>query len=217
MSVEPYQWALVDGLFAHEDANALAASYPRDHFKTVRGDDGEKGYEYEARSLIKMGAGIPSYAEDLSPAWRQLVDDLLSPDYRAATSQLTGLNLMEMQIEVNVFHYGPNAWLGAHLDLKDKVVTHVFYFNEVWKEEDGGCLSILRSSDANDVHKRILPLVGNSAVLVRSENSWHAVSRNVDRCHRSRRSMTVTFYPHGSISTMWPAEDASVFHDYAGA
>ena len=42
-------------------------------------------------------------------------------------------------MEVNVFRYPPRAWLGPHVDLKDKLITHVFYFNEAWSAGQGGC------------------------------------------------------------------------------
>ena len=216
LAVEPYKWALIDRLFSRADGEALAATFPRDHFKTVRGYDGEKGYEYEARALVEMNATAPSRAEFLSPSWRQLAEELLSHGYRQAMSRLTGLNLAELWMEANVFHYGQSAWLGPHVDLEDKIVTHVFYFNEAWDEADGGCLSILRAGDMKEVVKVVTPLVGNSCVLVRSTNSWHAVSRVRDDCRVSRRSMTVTFYRPGSASTMWPEGDTTPLHDYRG-
>lgn len=216
LSTEPYEWAYVGELFAPHEAAMLATSFPRDHFKTVVGYDGEKGYEYEARALIAMGANAPSHAEDLSPAWRRLAECLLLPDYRGAVSRLSGRDLSSLTMEVNVFHYGPGAWLGPHLDLREKIVTHVFYFNEGWNKEDGGCLNILRSPDLSDVAACVEPVVGNSALLVRSEKSWHAVSPVVRGCHVSRRSMVITFYSPGSISTMWPPGDAARLHTYDG-
>lgn len=216
LSSQPYHWAAVDNLFTPDEAASVAASFPHDHFKTVKGYDNEKGYEYEARSLIHMEADAPSFAESLSPSWRQLADDLLSPAYRAAMTRLTGVDLTTVPFEVNVFHYGPGAWLGPHVDLKDKIVSHILYFNETWDKAEGGCLSILKSSDMSDVADIIVPIVGNSAVVVRSEASWHAVSRVVKGCHRSRRSMTVTFYRPGSISTMWPPGDMTPLHSYDG-
>ena len=163
-----------------------------------------------------MGANVASRPEFLSPSWRRLAEDLLSANYRDAMSRLTGMDLRELPLEINVFHYGRSAWLGPHVDLKDKLVTHVLYFNDTWDERDGGCLTILRSSNMNDAEKVILPVVGNSAVLVRSENSWHAVSRVRDDCRVSRRSMAITFYRPGSPSTMWPAGDTAKLHTYRG-
>ncbi|MEK7834500.1 MAG: 2OG-Fe(II) oxygenase, partial [Acidobacteriota bacterium] len=169
---------------------------------------------YESRALIHMGSVETADPQKLSSAWRQLAEDLVSPAYRQAMSKLTGIDLTTFAIEVNVFHYGAGSWLGPHLDLKDKIVTHVLYFNDEWRAADGGCLTILRSSDMADAASVIQPIIGNSAVLVRSENSWHAVSRVANGCHRSRRSMTVTFYHPGSISTMWPPGDQTPLHDY---
>jgi hypothetical protein len=213
---EPYAWAFVDRLFAASDAEALAASFPRDHFKKVAGYDGEKGYSYLSRSLVHMGAGTPSHPEGLSPAWRLLAADLLSPAYRRALAELTGRELAGAAMEINVIRYGPGAWLGPHLDLKEKLATHILYFNEEWRSEDGGCLRILRSADPSDVATEVLPVVGNSAVLVRSERSWHAVSRVQDGCTRSRRSVNVIFHLPGSVSTMWPPGDEPSLLPYDG-
>jgi hypothetical protein len=216
LSHEPYQWAFIDRLFTPQDASALVASFPQDQFKTVKGNDGEKGYEYEVRAIVNLGSVDPCHPDGLSLAWQTLTSELLSSAYRGAMSRLTGLELMHLPIEINIFHYGPMAWLGPHVDLSDKVVTHVFYFNPHWDEEEGGCLTILKSPSMTDAVAKLRPLVGHSAVLVRSETSWHAVSRVSEHCHRSRRSMTVTFYRPGSISTMWPPGDTTLLHPYQG-
>ncbi|MGH9761322.1 MAG: 2OG-Fe(II) oxygenase, partial [Blastocatellia bacterium] len=121
--------------------------------------------------------------------------------------------LTQVPIEINVFHYGPGAWLGPHADLMDKLVTHVLYFNKKWRSKDGGCLQILRSQDSEDVAAEINPTVGNSVVIVRSESSWHSVGRVRDGISLSRRSATVTFYRPGSISTMWPPGEDPVLHN----
>jgi hypothetical protein len=217
LETEPYRWAAIKDLFNPNDAARLAATYPCDHFKLVAAHGGEKDYEYEARPLIGMGANVIAYPGELSDAWRALAADLLSPEYRAAMTALTGCDLTRAPMEVNVFHYGPGASLGAHPDLPDKVVTHVLYFNRSWNSADGGCLTILRSADSADVAAVIQPIVGNSAVLVRSDNSWHAVSRVVNPSASSRRSVTVTFYRPGSVSSMWPPNDTTPLHRYHAA
>ena len=214
---EPYQWAVIGDLFSPRDAADLAASYPRDHFKTLSARGGEKDYDYDARNLIGMGADTASYPEELSDAWRGFANDLLSPEYRSTLSLLIGRDLTDAPLEVNVFHFGPGASLGPHPDLPDKIVTHVFYFNQSWSRGDGGCLGILRSPDAADIVEEVAPIVGNSAVIVRSDNSWHAVSPVVRDSPVSRRSVTVTFYRPGSSSSMWPAGDTAPLHRYGEA
>lgn len=214
LEAEPYRWAAIDRLFRRADAVSIARTFPSDHYKLVSGYGGEKDYEYEARELIAMGSGKISYASDLSYEWRSLAEDFLSPEYRLALSELTGCDLSEAPLEVNVFHYGPGASLGAHSDLPDKVVTHVLYFNDSWDPKNGGCLSILSAKDSAAVVAEIPPIVGSSAVLVRSDNSWHAVSPVVNDSRTSRRSLTATFYRPGSVSSMWPPGEVPALHDY---
>ena len=214
LETDPFEWKFIDHLYSPEDAAALSATFPRDKFKTLRGQDKEKGWEYVSRSLIHMTADRPSHPEGLSDAWRHLANDFLSAAYRAAMTKLTGRDLSKALLEVNVIHYGPGAWLGPHVDLKEKIATHVLYFNETWDRNDGGCLGILRSSNPADVVAEINPIVGTSALIVRSEKSWHMVSRVVDGCRLSRRSLNVIFHEPGSISSMWPPSDTPRLHDY---
>lgn len=214
LETDPFEWLFLSSLFQQADAHDLAETFPRDHFKTVKGYDGEKGYEYEARALIHMGASVPFQGQGLSSPWRELAGDLIGPNYRAAISRLTGRDFSTNPIEANVFHYGPGAWLGPHVDLPDKLLTQIFYFNHSWVEADGGNLTILRSGDITDAVNTVLPIVGNSVVVVRSEKSWHAVTPVTAGCRNSRRSLAVTFYRPGSISTMWPPGDQTPLHDY---
>jgi Rps23 Pro-64 3,4-dihydroxylase Tpa1-like proline 4-hydroxylase len=217
LTSEPYAWAEVDSLFSAEHATELAVTFPRDRFKRVQGYDGEKDYGYHVRELIGMGSNTVSHVAGLSPVWRQLATDLLSSRYRAAMSRLTGIDVSKLRMEINAFHYGPGAWLGPHVDLADKIVTHVLYFNSTWNVANGGCLKILRSADMNDSAYVVTPIVGTSAILVRSDKSWHAVSRVDQGCEESRRSITVTFYRDGAVSTMWPAGDSTPTFDYVDA
>jgi SM-20-related protein len=211
LETEPYRWAAVSGLFAASDAAALAATFPNDHFKRVADHAGEKKHEYQVRSLIRMSARSVSGEKQLSSAWRALAHDFLSPAYRGAMSELIGIDLSAAELEVNVFHYPPGGLHGAHTDNRDKIVTHVLYFNESWNDDDGGCLLILKSSDTRDIVTKISPLVGNSAVLVRSDNSWHAVSDVAQTCQLSRRSLTATFFHPGHVSTtVWPRWDRAL-------
>jgi hypothetical protein len=214
LETDPYGWAAISGLFTADDAAKLAATYPCDHFKLVARSDAEREYRYEARALIGMGEDAIAHPDDLNDAWRALALDLLSPQYRAAMTTLTGCDLTQAPMEVNVFHYGPGGSLDVHRDLPEKLVTHVLYFNWSWNAADGGCLRILRSSDPADLVAEIPPIVGYSSVVVRSENSRHAVSRVASDSAFSRRSVTVTFYRPGSVSTMWPPGDITSLHRY---
>ena len=77
-------------------------------------------------------------------------------------------------------------------------------FNEGWRQQDGGCLRILRSKDASDCHHEVAPEAGRSVFLVRSDRSWHEVSKVTGGFRRRRRSLQVTFWAPGSESA-WGA------------
>jgi len=55
LCADPYRWAEIDRLFAPPDDEALAATFPLDHYKLVAGADGEKSCTYEVRPFIHMG------------------------------------------------------------------------------------------------------------------------------------------------------------------
>jgi SM-20-related protein len=214
LETDPYSWAMIDDLFSREDAEDLAASFPCDHFKSVSGHGPENNYKFEARALIEMGARNVAHGAELREIWLRLTHELLTAGYRSALAQLTGCDLSKALLEVNVFHYGAGALMGPHVDLPDKILTHVFYFNRSWDREAGGCLTILRSDNPAEIVAEIAPPVGGSAVVVRSNNSWHAVSRVVNNAGASRRIVTATFYHPGSISSLWPTDDRTPLHHY---
>jgi SM-20-related protein len=212
---QPFRWACIDQLFPAHDAAALAASFPADHYMTIPVQDVECPYSYEARSFMKLGRCTVSYPEGLTPAWHRLGQLLASPAYRSAMGRLTGLDLADAPMEVNLYQYGPEGWLKPHCDIGDKLVTHVLYFNQRWQPADGGCLRILASSDMAATVAEITPTLGRSAVIVRGEKSWHAVTRMRRGCERSRRSMSVIFYVAGFAETMWPFDgEAACLHNY---
>jgi hypothetical protein len=93
-------------------------------------------------------------------------------------------------------------------------LTEVTYFNEAWDEDEGGSLSILGSQNLTDVRASVPPIVGSSVVLVRSDNSWHAVPPVSKQSQISRRSLALTFSAPGSVSTMWPPGDRTPLHTF---
>ena len=211
---DPFEWAFASDLFSPSDASSLVDTFPRDNYKSVKGSDAERAWEYQARALIHLGANVISAPHGLSEHWRRVAEDLLSPAYRTAMSRLTGRDLASAPMEAYVCHYGVGSFQEPHRDLPEKIVTHVLYFNGTWDKAHGGCLNILRSRDPSDVFAEAVPIVGNSAILVRSDKSWHSVSRVTEGCRYSRRSMNVIFYHSGAVSTMWPPGDTTPLHQY---
>jgi lipopolysaccharide transport system ATP-binding protein len=200
----PYCWGQSSGLFAPDDAKRLAAEFPTQGFWTIAGVEPGRHYRYMARSLIAMGAERPGRSGTLSDAWLAFALDLLSPDYRQVVSDIVQMDLSDALLEANITQYGRGHSLSPHVDLKEKLVTQIFYFNEDWVQEDGGNLEIMASRDAATGTATITPQVGTSALLVRSHRSWHRVTPVREGHERPRRSLNVIFHLPGSRSTMWP-------------
>jgi SM-20-related protein len=198
----PYEWALVDGAMAPEHAATLIDTFPRHDFWRLSHDDGEKSYTYSARPLVILGADRPANLSRLPDPWQELVADLLSPRYREALSQVLGQPLDGSPMEAAVWRWDHDAELGPHLDMREKIVTQVFYLNSGWNPWWGGSLRILNSADPSDLAAEIPPLLGTSSIVVRSDRSWHCVSP-VTSPPVPRRSVIVTWFRPGSSSPSW--------------
>jgi Rps23 Pro-64 3,4-dihydroxylase Tpa1-like proline 4-hydroxylase len=203
MRQEPFRWGFAKNVFSAKYLTDMATGFPKDNFKEVAGYDGEKDYLYRARSLVHMGADQVTHREQLSPCWQRFADEVMSAKFRSMFSNLIQVELAEAVLEVNVTEYSAGAHLGPHLDLREKIATAVFYFNSDWDASQGGALHILGSKNIEDAAGVIPPIVGNAAILVRSDRSWHAVPKLQEGVMSSRRSVNVIFHLPGSKSTMW--------------
>ncbi|WP_236792399.1 2OG-Fe(II) oxygenase [Amycolatopsis sp. GM8] len=132
-----------------------------------------------------------SVADD--PDWAAFAMALNGSAYRRAMTELTGIPLADASLSLAVWEYREGDWLAPHVDKPDKVVTQIFYFTESWSESDRGRLLVLDRPDVSHPRLVLAPALGSSAVLVRSESSWHAVEPLSSSAPAPRRSLTATF------------------------
>ncbi|MEW9518214.1 2OG-Fe(II) oxygenase [Streptomyces tubercidicus] len=172
----PFRWYHVHDTFAPAEARALRDTFPRDGLRMVTRTGTDKSYAMYHRRLHPVDDGEAG-AAGLAGPWRRLVAEVTGPAYRAAVAGLTGLPVGDAPVEVNVWRYGGSCWLDPHVDKPEKLVTHVLYFNEAWPTGRGGDLLLLGSSSGDDVVRRVAPVANTGVLLVRGEESWHAVER----------------------------------------
>ncbi|MEU7723855.1 2OG-Fe(II) oxygenase [Streptomyces sp. NPDC040724] len=173
-------------------AEAIETSFKRFDLASVEGVNRDKTYRMRTRRLDPGATGgLPS------PAWRHLVEALSHDRYRAAVAGLTGVALDDTDLSLDLWEYRDGDWLAPHVDKPEKLVTQLFYFSESWHPEAGGHLLVLDGGDSDRPVERLRPTTGASALLVRSETSWHAVelSRGAGA---SRCSIAATFWTRGS-------------------
>ncbi len=203
----PFEWAYIEESFKSPQGGVeLLETFPRKDFWHIRGGDGEKFSDYAARPLVTLGATHPAALAPLAPAWRKLVADLLSREYREALSELTGRDLADALMEASIWRWDRDAQLGPHKDLPDKILTHVIYLASEWDVSRGGCLRILNSADENAVAAELVPRLGTASVLVRSDRSWHSVTPVTAKATEPRRNVIVTWFLPGSRSPVWAVD-----------
>ncbi|GLH99892.1 2OG-Fe(II) oxygenase [Phytohabitans aurantiacus] len=167
----------------------MVASFPDQGFQTVR----ELNPDAEGKTF-EVGVRNDLTGADLAPVWTPFTTQLRSEHYRRAVGHLGGVTLEGSQCVVAFYRYPPQTWLGPHRDNRYKILTHVFYFNADWPAGAGGDLLILDGPDAGSLRRRVCPRAGTSVVIVRGDDSWHAVQKVSDEVTRARLSVSVVFY-----------------------
>ncbi|UKE73369.1 2OG-Fe(II) oxygenase [Xanthomonas graminis] len=187
----PFVWAyaapgeLIDPLAAIE----LARKFPTE---LVRRDRSERidGKQYRNYSIA---ATQPSVYSALSPIWQRLVGELLAAEFSARMARFLR-QAPAKKMEIRLVRHESGDWMGPHTDSAEKLFTLVLYFNEMWREQDGGALELLGDNNFTSVVRRIYPLLGSAVVLVPSDRSWHQVQPVLVSEGRYRQSLVV----HGS-------------------
>lgn len=180
---EPFSWCRIPQFFSEESARYLSSSFPDQYFRDSVSAAGH--YQLSDRSVIDEGK--MENISDFTPAWKELMEDLLSRDYSQAISTLFGIDLSGTQLKVRLCKYKADCWMLPHTDRVDRVITQIIYLTEGWDEQWGGNLLLLRSDDETDVAGIIPPAFNSSILFMRSDQSWHSV-QGVDKSASGTRN-----------------------------
>jgi SM-20-related protein len=188
----PWPHAYLEDTLPPAFAAALADTFDGFELERCVQTEQEKTYRFGTSQLDAMAP------DDLpGTQWAQLVGLLGGQEYRDALSKLCGVPLDGAEFTLSVWEYRGGDWLAPHVDKADKLVTQIFYLTRDWQPGGGGRLLILDVQHGPEVHA-YPPHAGSSAVLVRSERSWHAVERSAPTSG-PRLSVTATYWrPGGS-------------------
>ncbi|MEU6073967.1 2OG-Fe(II) oxygenase family protein [Micromonospora sp. NPDC047074] len=188
LTVDPWPHSYLPTTLPQELALRLSRSFDGFAMQSCEETEREKSYRFRTTRLDGVSPGsLPDQG------WAALVDVLSGPAYRETISELTHVPLDGSELTLSLWEYQSGDWLAAHVDKPDKIVTQIFYLTESWQPGDGGRLLILDTADAVTPSRTLPPTLGASAVLVRSERSWHAVEAPATTAAH-RRSVTATFW-----------------------
>lgn len=178
----PYPWRAFAGPLSDDAFRRLHAELPPvSMFKPVFGKTRRYGQQSHDRYVLEYEPGLA-----LPPSWQEFVAELQGPDYRKWLAQAVGSNAFELRFH---WHYTPaGASVSPHCDAKDKLGSHIFYFNTEadWDPswggdtvvlDDGGRFSYDSAPAFEDFDSAdVADSLGNRSLLfVRSGNSWHGV------------------------------------------
>jgi Rps23 Pro-64 3,4-dihydroxylase Tpa1-like proline 4-hydroxylase len=190
----PWSFSYLDEALPPDLATRLPRLFGELDLIACERQDGQKTYRF-------LTAAFDAASRVSDTLCMDLLDFLRSDEYRTLISDLTGVALEGCRCTLSFWEYQGGDWLSPHVDKSDKLVTQIFYLTESWKDGEGGRLLILTDSDPESVVHALPPRLGSSAVIVRSEDSWHAVERMPPGA-APRKSLTVTFWSDEPDSTM---------------
>lgn len=194
MQTHPFSWIQIPSFFETSQAQALELAFPHDQL--VQADSAQKHYRLKDLTLIERGS-ISDNVSSLPVIWSELAQDLLHPNYRQWTEELTGIDLSQSKLKVRFCAYEAGCWMLPHTDQASRLVTQIVYLTSKWSPEMGGGLAIYEY-EKQDPPWRIINAAFNSSVLfVRSNNSYHAVEPVAENVTRSRCSLLIQHVDYG--------------------
>jgi len=148
---EPFEYLVVPEFVKPEVRDAINADYPK----------------------VPKPGSFPLTEVTFGSRFRELIDDLESPELRAAFGRKFSVDLSGRPSMITVRGRGSHKDGKIHTDSATKILTLLIYMNPK-RENAGGRLRLLRSgTDLDDVILEVPPEEGTLLAFKRSDNSWH--------------------------------------------
>ncbi|MFV8819864.1 hypothetical protein [Haliea sp. E17] len=214
LAVKPYPYFNPRGLLTDAGFQALLDNMPPlELFEKKFGYERRAGQAPHDRYSLEYEPGMP-----VPQPWQEFIGELCSDAYRNQVARLLGANKVEFRFH---WHYTPAGCdVSPHCDARREHGSHLFYFNseEDWDPAWGGSTLVLDDGgriefnsapaleDFAAIHE--VASIGNySALMLRSDRSWHAVRPIECPEGRLRRVFIVVINPD---SLFWKVRDRVV-------
>ena len=151
LSREPFEYLVVREFVKPQVCEAISDDYPK----------------------INKSGSFPLSEVRFGPKFKELTDDLIGPEFRAAVGRKFSIDLTDRPTMITVRGRCSEKDGKIHTDSKTKIITVLLYLNSKW-ECAGGCLRLLRSkNNFDDLVLEVPPVAGTLLAFKRSDNSWH--------------------------------------------
>ena len=150
--VSPFTYIIAEGALDEAEAEWVRADYPK----------------------IEKTGYLPLSKLEVSGRFKELIDDLQSPELAEVLSEKLGLDLTDKPRMITVRKHSKSAVGRVHNDSVSKICTMLVYLNDDWDSRQGGAIRALNGPDSmDDFAEEVAPLAGNVFAFARSDTSWH--------------------------------------------
>lgn len=199
----PYPWINPQYFIREDRYGDLLASVPDiSQFRAFFGKQRKHGQASHDRFTLDYERGM-----ELSPQWRDFVEELCGERYRAFVCDL--LNVSSVRFRFH-WHFTPNGGeVSPHCDSKGKIGSQIFYLNtqDDWQWDWGGETVVLDDSgriapgnapafEDFDAEYPAETQDNRSLIFGRRGNSWHGVRRINCPENYYRKVFIVVFEEH---------------------
>jgi SM-20-related protein len=151
LNKEPFEYLVVPEFVKSQAREGISDDYPK----------------------VEKAGSFPLSEVTFGPKFKELTDDLLGSEFRAAVERKFSIDLTSRPTMITVRGRCSEKDGKIHTDSKTKIITVLLYLNSKW-ESPGGRLRLLRSeASLDDMVVELPPLAGTLLVFKRSDNSWH--------------------------------------------
>lgn len=148
---EPFDYLMLPNFLPPDICDAVNRDYPK----------------------IAESGSYPVAQLAFGPAFRRLLDEMASDEFRAAFAEKFSADLAGRPHTITVRGKCSPRDGRIHTDTKSKILTLLIYMNPAW-EHSGGRLRLLKSGDnLDDMIMEVPPAAGTLLAFKRAENSWH--------------------------------------------
>lgn len=211
-----FPWCDLPGFLTPEAFAALNESFPPlaafEHHVGLKRSHGQRPHDrfylaYEASIYHRKGKG--DYAlegdagtvghEDLPRVWQEFLSELKNDDaYQTMIRQVLGSEPLTMRFAWHIGSTGSEV--SPHRDARDKVGTHIFYFNTAddWQPAWGGSILALGGKRVPNMNPEFEDFDAEHAIDIRDNRSF--LFKNTEQAWHGVRALTC---PPGSYRRLF--------------
>ncbi len=122
---------------------------------------------------IRQTGFHPLEQMEVKGAFKQLIEEIESPDFTAAVSDTLGVDLRPYPQLITIRKVSAAHEGRIHCDSESKIATCLIYMNDTWDSPEGRFRVLKNDHDFNDYVAEASPETGAIVAFKRADHSWH--------------------------------------------